>query len=129
MRRVSVTLPDDIYRQLEELEAKTKITNRSRLIGDAITLFYNQNIEDEAVYAGSLVTLYDHSRGETVYSVVDVQHDFHEVIRVTTHVHLTEEKCVEVTTVLGKGKDIKELVSRLRRISGVLTVQYNVIKL
>lgn len=128
MRRISITLPDEVYSALEELEAKTRISNRSRLIGDAIMLMHSQEVDDDATYAGSIVIVYDHSKGETVYAVVDVQHDFHGVIRGTTHVHLSEEKCIEVTTVVGKGRELKELSSRLRKISGVITVMMSLFK-
>jgi len=128
MRRVSVTLPDEVYKALEELEAKTRIANRSRLVGDAVMLLYNQTLEDDAVYAGGLVVVYDHSRGETVYGVVDAQHDYTGLVRGSIHVHLTEEKCVEVIAVQGKGAEIKELASRLRKVSGVITVQHSLVR-
>ncbi|WP_338034402.1 CopG family ribbon-helix-helix protein [Infirmifilum uzonense] len=123
MRRVSITLPDDAYRALEELVSKTGISNRSRIMADAVMLLRGQELEDNRFYAGSLVLIYDHSKGETVYAVTDAQHDFNDIVRGTTHIHLSEEKCVEITTVVGEGKRIKELVSRLRKVSGVITVQ------
>ncbi|QOJ79083.1 CopG family ribbon-helix-helix protein [Infirmifilum lucidum] len=128
MRRISVTLPDEVFKALEELEVKTGVSNRSRLVGDAVMLLHSQALEDDAVYAGSLVVVYDHSRGETVYGVVDAQHDYTGLIRGSIHVHLTEEKCVEVIAVHGRGAEIRGLASKLRRVSGVITVQQSLVK-
>lgn len=128
MRRVSVTLPDEVYQALEELAEKRGLANRSRIVGDAVMLLYSQSLDPDATYAGSLVVLYDHTRGETVYGVVDVQHDFSGAIVGSVHIHLTEEKCAEVIAVRGKGSEIEDLASRLRRVSGVVTVQYSLVK-
>ena len=129
MRRISVTLPDETFMALEELEKKTGIRNRSRIIADAIMFYSSSMIEDEAKYVGSVVIYYNHARGETVRALVEAQHHFLGEIRATTHIHLSRENCVDVLTIIGSGKSIRDLVRDVRKISGVITVQYSLVRL
>lgn len=125
MRRISLTLPDEVYNALEELAEKMRIDNRSRLIADII-MAHSVSVLEEKKYAGSIVILYDHSRGETVYAVTDLQHDFPEV-HASLHMHLGEDLCVEILAVKGEGKRLRCLLAKLREVSGVITVQYTVV--
>jgi len=126
VRRISLTLPDEVYNALEELAEKMRIDNRSRLIADIIMAHSVSVLEEEKKYAGSIVILYDHSRGETVYAVMDLQHDFPEV-HASLHMHLGEDLCVEILAVKGEGKRLRSLLAKLREVSGVITVQYTVV--
>ncbi|ABL78634.1 CopG family ribbon-helix-helix protein [Thermofilum pendens] len=128
MRRISLTVPDEVYKALEELAERTRISNRSRLVSDAIMAYASQSLEDGARYAGAIIVLYDHSRGETVYGVTDAQHDYPE-ISASLHMHLSEDLCLEVLGVRGEGGRLKNLISALRGVSGVITVQYSLVRL
>jgi len=128
LRRVSVILPDEVYQLLEEAARRTGITNRSRLISDAVVGYYSSSVDREGFYAGALVVFYDHSRGETAYAVVDAQHGFADVIRSNVHMHVSEERCVEVLAVAGRGERVLELIASLRKVSGVISVQHSLVR-
>jgi CopG family nickel-responsive transcriptional regulator len=128
LRRVSIVLPDEVYQLLEEAARRTGVSNRSRLISDAVVGHYSSFIDEEGFYAGALVLFYDHSRGETVYAVVDAQHGFEDVVRSSVHMHVSEEKCVEVLAVEGRGERILGLIAALRRVSGVVSVQHSLVR-
>lgn len=127
MRRVSVAFPDEVYKVLEDLAKKTGITNRSRLISDSIVHYHSRLLDKDEYYVGAVVVAYDHSRGETVHALVDVQHEYLEVVRTNTHLHISEDKCVEVLVVEGRGEKIQSLISSLRRVSGVFSVQHSLV--
>lgn len=127
LRRVSITLPDDVYKLLDDLARRTRISNRSRIIGDSIVHYHSSLLDEDMYYAGAVVVAYDHSRGETVHALVDAQHEFLEIVRSNTHLHISEDKCIEVLTVEGRGERIQSLISSLRRVSGVLSVQHSLV--
>lgn len=129
MRRISITLPEETFKTLEELSRKTGITNRSRIIADAIMCFSSMQLDDETDYAGAVIIYYNHSKGETTKALMESQHHFLGEIRATTHIHLTRENCIDVLTIIGKGAAIKKLIGDLRKISGVITVQYSLVEL
>lgn len=129
MRRISITLPDEAFRTLEELCRRTGVSNRSRVVADAIMHFSLTQLDDEKDYAGAVIIYYNHSRGETTKALIDSQHNFLGEIRATTHIHLTRENCIDVLTIIGKGGAIKKLIGDMRKISGVITVQYSLVEL
>ncbi|MEM4852821.1 MAG: hypothetical protein QXQ60_04580, partial [Thermofilum sp.] len=67
------------------------------------------------------------TRGETVHALVDAQHEHLDIVRSSTHLHVSDDKCVEVLTVEGKGERIQSLISSLRRVSGVFSVQHSLV--
>lgn len=126
MRRVSVTLPDEVFAVLEEL---SRGSNRSRVVADAVVGLASRRLRRGSRYAGAIVVYYDHSRGETTKALIEAQHRFLGEVRASTHIHLTRENCVDVLTVVGEGGQVERLVEDLRRVSGVITVQYALVEL
>jgi CopG family nickel-responsive transcriptional regulator len=59
---------------------------------------------------------------------VDAQHGFEDVVRSSVHMHVSEEKCVEVLAVEGRGERILGLIAALRRVSGVVSVQHSLVR-
>ena len=51
--------------------------------------------------------------------MMDVQHHHHDVISSSIHVHLDEERCLEVLVVHGTVEGIQELVKDLTNVKGV----------
>ncbi|HHE31058.1 MAG TPA: nickel-responsive transcriptional regulator NikR [Chlorobaculum parvum] len=69
--------------------------------------------------AGAIVMTYDHHKRELVNRLIDIQHDFHDLIISTQHVHLDHENCLEVIAVKGNAPDIEKLSSALKVLVGV----------
>jgi len=51
--------------------------------------------------------------------LVEIQHDEHEVILTTVHVHLDHHNCLEVTIVKGRASQVRELAEKLIALRGV----------
>jgi CopG family nickel-responsive transcriptional regulator len=51
--------------------------------------------------------------------LTDIQHDHHEVIISTLHVHLDHNNCLEVLVVRGKAATIKKIADELIAAKGV----------
>lgn len=116
VRRLCITLEDELYRAVERAMAALGETNRSRfiaaLIGEGL-----QRLEEGPGEGFALVVLvYDHEVGEVAREVADVQHEFRDVIRATTHIHLDERNCAEVVHVLGDMERVQELVKRVNQL-------------
>ncbi|RXK87584.1 nickel-responsive transcriptional regulator NikR [Chlorobaculum sp. 24CR] len=69
--------------------------------------------------AGAIVMTYDHHKRELVNRLIDIQHDFHDLIISTQHVHLDHENCLEVVAVKGNAPEIEKLSSALKVLVGV----------
>jgi CopG family transcriptional regulator, nickel-responsive regulator len=69
--------------------------------------------------AGAIVMTYDHHKRELVNRLLDIQHDFHDIIISTQHVHLDHGNCLEVIAVKGPSTSVEELSTALKVLVGV----------
>jgi CopG family transcriptional regulator, nickel-responsive regulator len=69
--------------------------------------------------AGAVVMTYDHHKRELVNILIDIQHDFQEIIISTQHVHLDHHHCLEIIAVKGKAGDVEKLATALKIQVGV----------
>jgi CopG family nickel-responsive transcriptional regulator len=73
----------------------------------------------ESAVAGGILLLYDHSKRDIDHDITEIGHDYISNIASTTHVHLDKKRCLDITIVRGKYKDILELERGLRKLDGV----------
>ncbi|NTW53741.1 MAG: nickel-responsive transcriptional regulator NikR [Chlorobaculum sp.] len=94
--------------------------SRSEALRDLIReeLLHKTKMEGGLV-AGAIVMTYDHHKRELVNRLIDIQHDFHDLIISTQHVHLDHENCLEVIAVKGNAPEIEKLSSALKVLVGV----------
>ncbi|MGC8994470.1 MAG: CopG family ribbon-helix-helix protein [Pyrobaculum sp.] len=114
MKRVSIALDDKLFKEIEYAMSQIGETNRSRFIASIIS---EKIAELSTTPVASIVVLvYDHEVGEVVKNITEIQHDFRDVIRTTSHIHLDERNCIEVIHAVGEGERIKQLVTRISRV-------------
>jgi metal-responsive CopG/Arc/MetJ family transcriptional regulator len=63
-----------------------------------------EKLEEKEDYVGVITLVYNHHSTSFVKKNLEIQHEFEDVIGVTTHIHMTHEKCYEMIQVRGKGK-------------------------
>jgi len=119
--RVSFTIEQELYDQLEVLLGTTPGANRSEFIRDLIRERLVRDAwknNEEAV--GTITLVFDYDTRDLAHKLTHLQHHHHDAILATTHVHLTEELCAEMIMVRGRASDIESLANDLRRHKGVL---------
>jgi len=114
MKRISLALDDELYKKLEVAMASLGEVNRSRFIASLIAEKVAELIETPV--ASVIVLIYDHEVGEVTKALTEIQHDYRDIIRASTHVHIDESNCLEVIHAVGRGERIRELVSRISRV-------------
>ncbi|MCU0789280.1 MAG: nickel-responsive transcriptional regulator NikR [Verrucomicrobia bacterium] len=95
--------------------------NRSLAIADMIRaqLIEHQQELGENEIAGTITLVYDHHKQGLQEDLTDYQHDHHEVIISTLHVHLDHHNCLEVLVVRGPAQRIRSMADRLTSAKGV----------
>ena len=119
--RFSISLPGTLAKQLDHMTHQKGYDNRSLAVADMIraTLVeHRQNSGDEEI-AGTVTLVYDHHKQHVQAALTDIQHDHHEVIVSTLHVHLDHFNCLEVLVVRGKAVVIKKIADELIAAKGV----------
>ncbi len=123
LMRVSFTIERRLYEELERLLATTEYGNRSEFIRDLVReriVRDSWRRNEEAV--GTITMVYNHHQRDLSGALTSLQHEHHDAILVTTHVHLTHDLCVETIIVRGHAQSIEKLADELRRNKGVLHV-------
>ncbi len=119
--RFSVSLPGKLLEQLDDMTGEKGYDNRSLAIADMIRAHlveHRQNTGNEEI-AGTITLVYDHHKQHVQAALTDIQHDHHEVIISTVHVHLDHHNCLEVLVVRGKAVLVKKIADELIAAKGV----------
>lgn len=119
--RLSISLPPSLLEQLDEMVAAKGYTNRSLAIADMIRaqlVEHRQKFGQDEI-AGTITLVYDHHKQHVQETLTDLQHDHHDLIISTLHVHLDHHNCLEVLVVRGKAARIKKIADELIAAKGV----------
>jgi CopG family nickel-responsive transcriptional regulator len=118
--RFGVSLEEDLLKQFDRHIRSGKYTNRSEAIRDLIreALIKKEWLENREV-TGAITLVYNHHTRELVNKVLDLQHDYHETILSTQHIHLDHDNCLEIIVTKGNAKVIEDLYGRLKSTKGI----------
>jgi CopG family nickel-responsive transcriptional regulator len=118
--RFGVSLEKELLEALDNFAEENQFTNRSQAIRQLI----NNNIvvkkwQCNNQVAGSITLVYDHHKRDLLNQLTDIQHDHHDVILSSQHIHLNHDICMEIIAVKGKAIVLTELADKLIAVKGV----------
>lgn len=118
--RFGVSLEKSLIDSFDKHIKAKNYQNRSEAIRDLIRDELSRaKITKGGRSAGAILMTYDHHKRELVSRLLDIQHDFQELIISTQHVHLDHDTCLEIIAVKGCSKEIEKLSSELKALVGV----------
>jgi len=120
--RMSLTLPEGLLRELDSSLRDQGYASRSEAMRDALREFlaaYRWRRKLRGQQLGAILVLYRHDVRGLADSLIDIQHDYPEVIKSVQHLHLDAEKCLEAIIVRGMGSRVRRLYERLSSLRGV----------
>ena len=83
--------------------------------------------EQQGTGVGAITMVYDHHVTQLDNILTDVQHQFHNVICSSMHVHLDHDNCLEIIAIRGSAKDIRNLATSLQTQKGVKQLKLTII--
>ena len=119
--RFSVSLPRELSKQFNADDRREGIRQTLPAVADMIRdqlVEHRQKFGNQEI-AGTITLVYDHHKQHVQATLTDIQHDHHEVIISTLHVHLDHHNCLEVLVVRGKAGTIKKIADELIAAKGV----------
>ena len=120
IKRFGVSLEEDILNKLDKLVISNQFPNRSQAIRNLIKgTVVKESWEKNKIVAGAIVIVYDHHKRELNSKLMNVQHDFHNLILSTQHVHLAHDLCLETIAVKGKSQDLIKLADKIIGTKGI----------
>jgi CopG family nickel-responsive transcriptional regulator len=120
LTRFSISLPDDLVKKFDAKIKKERCPTRSKAVGDLIrSSLVQTEWRTGSDVAGAVVMVYDHHHRDVLKKLTDIQHDCHDAIISTQHVHLDHDNCLEIIAVNGKPERIEILVKRIKAVKGL----------
>ena len=118
--RFSVSLDKDLMAGFDRKIKAERCPTRSKAVGDLIraALVQSEWRAGEEV-AGAIVLVYDHHKRDVLKRLTEVQHDCHDAIISTQHIHLDHDNCLEIVAVQGKPSEIDAITKRLKAVKGL----------
>jgi len=121
LSRIGVALDSNLLERFDRYIVTQGYSNRSEAFRDLIRDRLNASrLQSPKVFVVGTVTLiYDHHSRLLPEKLMQLQHEFHEVIISTVHSHLDHDMCLEVVVVKGQLGQVQDLADRLIGIKGV----------
>lgn len=118
--RFGVSLDEDLMMELDDLVAKHQFPNRSQAIRYLIkNSAVSEKWDNNRIVAGAIVIVYDHHKRDLTSRLTGVQHDYHQLILSTQHVHIAHDLCLETIAVKGKAMHLANLADRIISTKGI----------
>lgn len=119
--RIAISLPPKLLAEFDRMSERMGYANRSEAVRDAVRHYILKNAlqSEKGKRVGVISIVYDHDVRGVNDVLIDLQHRYHDVIQSSTHLHLDEQRCMELIMVRGKANRIGEIKDRLTAVSGV----------
>ena len=119
--RFGVAMESSVLERFDRWVADQGLPSRSRAISDIVRekLVSDEWEFGEAVTVATINLVYDHHKPKLQSLLTSIQHDYHDQVVSTLHVHLDHDNCLEILVVRGKAKEIKNMADKLVTCKGV----------
>lgn len=121
LTRFGVSLDEELLEPFDALCAVKGYSNRSEAIRDLIrkALVAEEWQQADGQGAGTLTLVYDHHKNDLARRLTQMQHDEHDIIIATLHVHLDHHNCLEVLILKGEAARVRALADKPISCKGV----------
>ncbi len=119
--RFGVSLDNSLLDAFDARNAERGYTSRSEAIRDLIRdcLVTEDWEKGKEPVVAVVSVVFDHHNHELPNALSDQQHQQHDIVISTTHVHLDRHNCLEVILLRGKAEQVRKLGEHLVSLRGV----------
>lgn len=121
LKRFGVSIEQDLLKKFDSYISLNNYENRSEAIRDLIRKeFVDQEwSKSSELVAGAIVLVYDHHKHDVIDRLLNIQHEYNDIVISSQHIHLDHDNCFEIVVVKGKMNKLTDLASKLKSIKGV----------
>lgn len=130
MERFTISLDEKLASEFDRLIRERGYLNRSEAVRDMLrgkleTLRVQEKLAPYCV--ASLSYVYNHHERDLAERLTGLQHDHHDLVVASTHVHLDHENCLETVMLRGKTEVVRRFADALIAERGVRHGQVNLV--
>jgi CopG family nickel-responsive transcriptional regulator len=120
---VSLSFPEKMLKEMDELEESLEFSGRSELVRAGMRLLLQDFKEKRAMSgAGSAVVVVTHTE-ENEEPVTRIKHKFDDIIRTHIHNKIAKGNCVELFLVEGQARAITSMTEEFQKEDKIRTVR------
>jgi CopG family nickel-responsive transcriptional regulator len=130
MERFTISLDEKLASEFDRLIRERGYLNRSEAVRDMLRgkLDSMRLQEQQAPFCvASLSYVYNHHERDLAERLTGLQHDHHDLVVASTHVHLDHENCLETVMLRGKTEVVRRFADALIAERGVRHGQINLV--
>ena len=127
MEIISLSLPEKLLNELDDILGKKHSATRSEVIRQAVRNYiseYNKLDNMKGNVIATITVLYE--KTEKNEELFRIQHEFGDMITAYLHSHFTEANCLEVLVVKGSSQRLKNLIDALKANKPVRQIKFSV---
>ncbi|MEJ2306702.1 MAG: nickel-responsive transcriptional regulator NikR [candidate division WOR-3 bacterium] len=118
--RFGVSMDKDLIERFDGLIKEEGYINRSEAIRDLIReRLVEEEWEEDDEVCGGILLVYDHHKHHLSEKITEIQHHFYKLVISTQHIHMDHDNCMEIISIRGKARDIKNFFNKLRATTGI----------
>ena len=122
MERFTISLSDELAAEFDQWIQARGYSNRSEAVRDLLRkeIETKRLVQDQAIYSvATLSYVYNHHERNLAERLTNLQHEAHDLVVSSTHVHLDHNDCLETLFLRGLTQQIKSLTDKLSAETGV----------
>ncbi len=122
MERVTISLEEALLAEFDAFIRRKGYANRSEAVRDLVRgrLEADRIAEDRSGPAVACLSyVYNHHQRELARRLTSTQHQHHELVLTTLHVHLDHDNCLEVAILRGEAGDVQHFAEETMAETGV----------
>lgn len=122
MERFTISLSDELAVEFDQWIAARGYSNRSEAVRDLLRkeIETKRLVEDEAIYSiATLSYVYNHHERNLAERLTNHQHEAHDLVVSSMHVHLDHDDCLETLFLRGLTQRIRGFADKLSAETGV----------
>ena len=119
--RFGVSIEPELMDKFDAAIRSHSYTNRSEAVRDLARNWLAEVDQDrcEGVVVASLMIIFDHHQYGLSSKLNEVQHEDHDLVVASTHVHLDHDNCLETIVMKGPADRIRKLADKVISTRGV----------
>ena len=121
VKRISISLPAAVYRELDNLVKARGFTNRSQAVAEMInaSLIEHYKQRGTEMMAGTITVFYDEAKPGLLQQLAQIEREHINEVISSQHILLEENHTMEVILVQGPARRLKMISDKLITCKGV----------
>ncbi len=130
MERFTISLSDELAAEFDQFIEAKGYSNRSEAVRDLLRkeIESKRLAENQAVYSvATLSYVYNHHERNLAERLTNLQHEAHDLVVSSMHVHLDHDDCIETLFLRGLTQHIRDFASKVAAETGVRHSMVNLV--